>query len=320
MKPDIIVAIPMSVPDLATLGQDYTVHHAPRPADRAAMFAHIGAGARALLTNGTIGLSATEMAMLPQLGIVACQGAGFENVDRAAARARGITVTHGPGTNAACVADHAFALLATAVRGIPAADSAVRGGAWAEARGVRPALNGKRLGIFGLGTIGTLIARRAAGFEMAIFYHNRRPRPDISFPWQPSLTALAAASDFLVIATPGGAGTRHAVNAEVLAALGPGGFVVNIGRGSVIDTPALIAALTDGTIAGAALDVFEGEPDVPAALRALPNVVLTPHIAGRSPESAAATLDLARRNFAAYFAGRPVLTPVPAPVPQEDAP
>lgn len=203
-----------------------------------------------------------------------------------------------------------MALLLGAARHLPQADAWVRQGHWNGFMG--PQVSGKRLGIVGLGTIGLEIARRGAnGFGMTVGYYNRRPRPESGYTYHDSPLALAEASDFLVVATPGGTDTRHLVNAAVLDALGPQGYLVNIARGSVVDTEALIAALAERRIAGAGLDVVEGEPVVPPALLKLDNVVLTPHSAGRSPEAVSATVALFLENATAHFAGKPVLTPVP---------
>jgi D-3-phosphoglycerate dehydrogenase len=166
------------------------------------------------------------------------------------------------------------------------------------------------MGIFGLGHIGRRIARRAEGFEMTVGYHSRHRRDDVPYAYHDSVATLAEASDVLVVAAPGGAATRHAVNAAVLAALGRDGYLVNIGRGSVVDTAALIAALTAGGIAGAALDVMEGEPTPDPHLLQAPRLVLTPHIGGRSPEATAAGQKLLLDNLAAHFTGRPLPTPV----------
>ncbi|MDH0684034.1 2-hydroxyacid dehydrogenase [Achromobacter animicus] len=268
-----------------------------------------GAGIRAVLTRGATGLRADEMAALPQLSIVCSLGVGYENIDLAAAHARGIEVTNGPGANAVSVADHAMALLLGAARRLPQADAWVRQGHWSGFMG--PQVSGKRLGILGLGTIGLEIARRGAnGFGMSVGYYNRRARPESGYTYFDNPRALAAESDFLVVATPGGAGTHHLVDAGVLEALGPDGYLINIARGSVVDTDALIAALAEKRIAGAGLDVVDGEPNIPDALKQLDNVVLTPHSAGRSPEAVAATVALFLENATAHFAGKPVLTPV----------
>lgn len=282
---------------------------APTAASRAQAIRDHGAEIRIVLTRGATGLYAQEMAAMPSLEIACSLGVGYENIDLAAAAERGIVVTHGPGANAVSVADHAMALLLGAARRLPQADASVRQGRWSGFMG--PQVTGKRLGILGLGTIGLEIARRGAnGFGMSVGYYSRSVRPESGYAYFDSPRALAAASDFLVVATPGGADTRHLVDAQVLEALGPQGYLVNIARGSVVDTQALIAALAERRIAGAGLDVVDGEPDVPQALIELDNVVLTPHSAGRSPEAVHATVALFLDNATAHFAGKPVLTPV----------
>lgn len=292
----------------------FALHIAPTPEQRAATIAERGADIRAVITNGSTGCFADEIAAMPQLGLVCAVGAGYENIDLAAAAARGIAVTNGAGTNDASVADHAMALLMSVVRGIPQADLAVRDGRWNRARQPRPMLFGKKLGVLGLGNIGNQIAARAhRGFEMQVAYCNRKPRTDSPYLYCKTPAELAAWCDFMVVAAPGGAGTRHLVNADVLAALGPDGYLVNIARGSVVDTAALIDALRDRRIGGAALDVVEGEPEVPEGLLPLANVVLTPHISGRSPEAVFAVTSLVLKNLAAHLAGAPVLTPVGLP-------
>jgi D-3-phosphoglycerate dehydrogenase len=266
---------------------------------------------RAVVTNGSTGFSAAEMARLPALEIICCFGAGYENVDLAAARRRGIAVTYAPGMNDATVADHALALMLALARDLVARDRAIREGRWKTARAASPTLSGSRLGLIGLGRIGRQIAKRAAGFDMRIAYHSRMAKDDVPWAYRASAVELARDSDFLVAACPGGSETRHLVDRAVLAALGPKGFLVNIARGSVVDTAALIEALAAGAIAGAGLDVVEGEPELPAALLKAPNVVLTPHMAGRSPAAVKAQLDALMGNLAAQFNGAPLLTPVP---------
>lgn len=284
---------------------------ATTPADRANAAQTYGADIRAVLTNGSTGFSCEEIARFPAVEIICAMGAGYEKIDLAAAQARGITVTNGAGTNDASVADHAIALLMSIARGIPQADAAVRRGEWTKSRQPRPMISGKKLGILGLGNIGRQIAQRAEhGFNMQISYHNRKPLADTTYAYHQTPEELATWADFIVVATPGGAGTRHLVNAAVLKALGVAGFLINISRGSVVDTPALIEALQQNLIAGAALDVLDGEPEVQPEFASLSNVIFTPHIAGRSPEAVAATAKLALQNLTAHFAGKPVLTPV----------
>ncbi len=275
-----------------------------------------GGGIRAVLTNGRGGLSGDEMGLLPNLEIVFAIGAGYEAVDLATARSRGIAVANCPGTNASAVADSAMMLLMASTRHLLQADRFVRAGGWQDQWRVEtPTLSGKRLGILGLGTIGSRIARRAArGFDMEVGYHNRAAVAGSSYRYFDNLIELATWADFLVVAAPGGAGTRHLVNAAVLAALGPKGYLVNIGRGTVVDTAALIDALQAKRIAGAGLDVVEGEPSVPPRLPELlqfDNVVVTPHCSGRAPEARTAATALILANLNAHFAGKPLPTPVP---------
>jgi lactate dehydrogenase-like 2-hydroxyacid dehydrogenase len=295
---------------LARLSRHYDVIYAPTPAERKAAVQAQAGRIRAVLTIGTIGLNAAEIAAMPALEVICTMGVGYENVDLAAARARGIVLANGAGTNADCVADHAFGLLIAAVRGILKLDRLCREGVWRDAIGAPPNVSGKRLGILGLGTIGQKIARRGAGFDMEIGYHNRKPRADVAHRYFADVLALADWCDFLVIATPGGAGTRHLVDRAVLDALGPQGFVVNIARGSLIDTEALAAALREGRLGGAGIDVYESEPRPPAPLVGLDGVVLTPHLAGWSPESMEASLQRVLDNLAGHFSGRGVASPI----------
>ncbi|MDH0645644.1 2-hydroxyacid dehydrogenase [Pseudomonas sp. GD03858] len=287
----------------------YRLIRAPSPQMRADAIARHADEIDAVLTRGPLGLSAAEIDTLSKLRIICVIGAGYEQVDLAAAAARGITVTNGAGANAGPVADHAMALLLALLRDIPRADASTRRGEWN--RVISPSVSGKRLGIIGLGAVGQAIARRATlGFDMNVSYHSRAPRAEVPYTWYDSPLHLADAVDILVVATPGGPGTRHLVDARVLEALGAEGYLVNIARASVVDTQALVDALQQGVIAGAALDVFDDEPAVPDALKRLGNTVLTPHVAGQSPEAARDTVTLVLRNLQAFFAGEPVLTPV----------
>ncbi|RZL54981.1 MAG: 2-hydroxyacid dehydrogenase [Variovorax sp.] len=295
----------------ALVARTYDVTYAPTPSQRAEAISAHGASFRAVLTIGSIGLTAAEIDAMPALEVICAMGAGYENIALDAARARGIAVANGAGTNDDCVADHAFGLLIAAVRGIVRLDRQCRDGVWRDALGMPPNVSGKRLGILGLGTIGQKIARRAAGFDMDIGYHNRRPRDGVAHRYFDSLQALAAWADFLVVATPGGAATKHLVDAAVIDALGPQGVLVNIARGSVVDTEALAAALRDGRLASAGLDVYESEPKPPAPLVGLDNVVLTPHVAGWSPEAVQASIVRFLANVDGHFAGKGTVSPVP---------
>jgi lactate dehydrogenase-like 2-hydroxyacid dehydrogenase len=256
------------------------------------------------------------MGLLPSLGLVCCLGSGYEGVDLAAARARGVAVAHSPGANAAAVAEVAMGLLIATVRGFGVESARLASGGWhgnaLARRSPRPGLRGLKLGIYGLGAIGMEIARRARGFDMTIGYHNRRPRDDVAYRHFAALADLAAWCDALMIRVRASPATRHAVDASILAALGADGHVVNNARGSVIDETALVDALARGIIAGAGLDVFEHEPEVPAALVADPRVVALPHIGGASREAQAAMQATTLANLDAFFRGVALPSPVRA--------
>ncbi|MBU9132401.1 2-hydroxyacid dehydrogenase [Burkholderia multivorans] len=309
MKPELLVLIALRDDAQRRIAASFEVRYAPTAELRARTIAEHGGTIRAVLTNGSTGLAAHEIDALPQVTLVGALGAGYEQIDVAHAKARGIAVVTGAGTNDDCVADHAFALLLAAVRGVVRLDAATRAGVWRDALPMPPNVSGKRLGIVGLGRIGEKCARRAAGFDIEIGYHNRAAK-QVPYRYFERLDALAQWADFLIVATPGGAGTRHLIDRTVLDALGPHGFLVNVSRGSVVDTAALADALRERRLAGAALDVYEGEPEPPRALTALDNVVLTPHLGGWSPEALDRSVQQFLDNAARHFAGEPLLTPL----------
>jgi D-3-phosphoglycerate dehydrogenase / 2-oxoglutarate reductase len=308
--PVLLILNPMSDAHRRAVAAVYDVIYAPDATQRAAAIARDGARIAAVLTIGSIGLGANEIDAMPRLSLVCALGAGYENIAVAHAKSRGIVVANGAGTNDDCVADHAMALLLAAVRAIPQFDRACRAGIWRSELPTQPNVSGKRLGLLGFGAIGRKIARRAAGFDTEIGYCTRTARDDADHRWFDSATALAAWCDFLIVATPGGASTRHLVDARVLAALGPQGYLVNISRGSVVDTAALADALRHGRIRGAGLDVYESEPQPPVELLAFDGVVLTPHVAGTSPEAVQATVDRFLANAALHFDRQAVLSPL----------
>lgn len=246
---------------------------------------------------------------LPRIEIIVIMGAGYDSVDIASAKERGVVVTNAGNSNAVDVAEHAMGLVLAVAREIAMADRYVRAGRWKAEGRMMPAhrLSGRKLGILGLGNIGRAIAHCAAGFAMPIYYHNRHRLADVPFHYAESAVELARLVDVLVVAAPGGAETRHLVDAAVLDALGPAGILVNIGRGTVVDEAALIDALAGGRLAGAGLDVFESEPDVPEKLRALPNVVLQPHNGGATWEGIDAAVRVAVDNLLDHFAGQAVV-------------
>jgi len=270
---------------------------------------------RALITAGGTPLGAAVLDMVPSLRAIVCYGTGYDGVDLVAARKRNIAVGHSPAANAAAVADLALTLMLAVTRRLIPADEFVRNGSWAKALPSpllrAPAGNpGRRVGIFGMGEIGRKIAARIAAFETEVGYFSRS-RHDVPYQYFASLGALAEWCSVLMIAVRASAETHHAVNAEILQKLGKDGYVINIARGSVIDETALVAALTDNAIAGAGLDVFENEPHEPDALTAFPNVVLTPHVGGHTIESHIAMQDCVIANLEAFFAGKPLVHPVP---------
>lgn len=263
-----------------------------------------------LVTDGTHGAGAREMDLLPALRLIACIGTGHENIDVAEARRRGIALSYGAGANAETVADHAMALLLCSLRRIAELDRELRLGGW-RGRTLYPSLHGKKLGLLGYGGIGQAIARRGLGFGMSIGYFARSARPGLPGRHHASALDLAAESDVVVSALPGGAATLHLVDRAFLRALGPGGHLVNVGRGSVVSSADLAAALSAGEIAGAALDVFETEPDIPPVLLSCPNLIMTPHVGGASPEARTTSHQRLLDNILAVRAGRPPVTPVP---------
>jgi len=302
MRPEVIVRVQFPSFGLKLLEEDFTVHYAPSPEEFERAIEEFPA-TRALVTNGSIGVTGDQLRRLRSLEILHTQGVGYENVDFATVKDLGLILCTGKGTNAFSVADHAMALLLAIARNITWADRQVRNGLWLKSRGPRAIAFQKRLGVLGLGEIGLQIAERAAGFSMEVSYHNRNKRSDVPYEYKATPLDLARDNDFVVIAMPGGPGTKGIVGREFLDALGPKGFLINIGRGTIVDTDELIKALHEQRIAGAALDVVAGEPNVTPELLEAPNLILTPHIASRSPESVTASMQRISDNLKAHFAG-----------------
>ena len=295
---------------IAALKKVYKVHDY-QPDDAQAMAA-LAPKIVGLAAAGESVVPGSLIAQLPQLKMLSVFGVGYDGIDVPAAIRHGVPVTHTPGVLTDDVADLAMALVLSVARHLPQADQHVRQGRWPQ--GLLPLgrkVSGARMGIVGLGRIGQAIARRAAAFDMSIAYTTRTEKPESGFKYYPNAAALAAQVDFLVVITPGGAGTRHLINADVLQALGPKGYLVNVARGSVVDEAALVQALTTGVIAGAGLDVFANEPQVPEALWGMSNVVLTPHMASATHQTRQAMADLAFANMQAGLSGQALLTPVP---------
>jgi lactate dehydrogenase-like 2-hydroxyacid dehydrogenase len=314
VRPEILLLGSGWVPEVDTLLESsFTCHrmaHVP-PHERDAFIDGIRDRVRGVFTTGISGIDAALAAKLPALEIVAVHGVGVDAVAFDALAPRGIPVTNTPDVLTEDVADVAVGLLLSSARRLPQLDRYVRAGAWEAKAPLQPArsLRGKVAGIVGLGRIGRAVATRLQAFGMDIRYF-QRSTADCPYRRSASLLDLARESDYLVVCAPGGAATRAMIDAAVLDALGPQGTLVNIARGSLVDEPALIAALQEGRLGAAALDVFADEPRVPASLRELDNVVLTPHVGSFTVETRTAMGMLALSNLQAHFAGEPLLTPV----------
>lgn len=311
MSQQVVIMFPVPESVLTALSVVYEVLNCPTFSDREAFYQTSHNDVVAVLTNGTQGIKAAEIDKLPNLKIIGAFGAGFENIDVKAARAKGVAITHGPGTNSKAVADHAMALLLAVSRHIVPMHAQVQEGEWSVSNVHWPSVYGKRLGIMGLGRIGMEIAKRATGFDLEIGYHNRSQRSDVDYPYFDDLPTMAKWCDYLICSSPGGDSTHHAINTEVFGNLGPDGVIVNIGRGSIVDIDALVLALELGTISGAGLDVLEDEPKVPKSIIGLKNLTMTPHIAGNCPEATIAKLELYMQNVELCLNRNAPLTPVP---------
>ncbi|MBI5339846.1 MAG: 2-hydroxyacid dehydrogenase [Mycolicibacterium rufum] len=301
-------------PSLAkTLAEDYAARSLPEsPSERATFLAEHGAEVTAAVTSGRTGVDAALMAALPNLGAIVNFGVGYDTTDVDAAAARGIGVSNTPDVLTDCVADTAVGLMIDTLRQFSASDRYVRAGRW-PVDGNYPLtrqVSNTRVGIIGLGRIGQAIAHRLTAFGCTISYHNRRQVPDSPYSYAASPVELAGGVDVLVIAAAGGDGTRGLVSAEVLDALGPQGYLVNIARGSVVNQDALVSALLNGRLAGAGLDVFADEPKVPEELFALPTVVLLPHVGSATVQTRAAMEALTLRNLDSFLTTGALVTPV----------
>lgn len=310
-RPNVLTAARLWPPLMERLQRDFEVHDRTHLDDPDA-FARIAPHVRAIAASGESKVPRELIERLPKLELISVFGVGYDGVDVAAARERGVAVTHTPNVLNDEVADLAMALVLAVSRRLVEADRYVRSGRWVH--GPMPLarkVSGTRMGIVGLGRIGSCIAKRAEAFGMSVAYTSRSARPESPYRYFASAEALAAEVEFLVVITPGGAATHKLIDAKVLAALGTKGYLINVARGSVVDEAALVAALQAGTIAGAALDVFENEPHVPEALFGFDNVVLVPHIGSATWQTRQAMADLAFGNLEAHFSGRPLLSPVP---------
>ena len=266
---------------------------------------------RALVVAGEFPLDKPLIESLPNLQLIACFTSGYDRIDVPWCRARGLAVTHAPGVNHEDVADHALGLILAARRQIAAGDRALRAGEWTvDSKLITPSLNGQRLGVVGLGNIGEAVARRGEALRMTVKWWAPRDKP-AAWPRAASLIDLARDSDILVVACKADDSNVGLISRDVIEALGPDGLLVNVARGQLVDEDALIAALKDGRLGQAALDVFEDEPTDASRWAGVPNTVLTPHTGGATTEAVQGMLMLLMQNLHAAFAGEPLKTPVP---------
>jgi lactate dehydrogenase-like 2-hydroxyacid dehydrogenase len=309
---DILMTTPMMPIVIETLEKACTVHRLWEHDSSAAFLTEVGPRIRGVATSGSYGRTdAALFDRLPKLEIVASMGVGYDNVDAAEAARRGIVVTNTPDVLNDEVADLAIGLLLATLRQIPQSERYLRAGHWVKAHfPLSSTLRERWVGIIGLGRIGKAIAKRLEGFGVSIAYHGRAPQQGVPYAYHPTAARLAAESDVLIVITPGGAGTKHLVDAEVLKALGPEGVLINVARGSVVDQQALIEALRSGTILSAGLDVYEDEPNVPQELIAMDHVVLLPHIGSASVHTRNAMGKLVADNLVSWVQGKGPLTPV----------
>lgn len=312
MRPDVLLLAPAPPVILDGLASAFETHRLWEAPDRAQALAEIGPRVRAIASTGHVRIGAEMFERLPKLEIVASYGVGYDHIDAPDAARRGIIVTHTPDVLNEEVADTAMALLLATVRQLPQADRYLRAGEWLKKPfPLTATLRGRRMGIVGLGRIGKAIAARAEAFGLEVVYHSRTRQDGARYLHYPTLLGMAKDVDILMVIVPGGAGTRHLIDAPVLDALGPDGVLINVARGSVVDETALIDALREGRILSAGLDVFEHEPAVPQALIDLPHVVLLPHVGSGSVETRRAMGQLVVDNLIGWFAGTGPRTPTP---------
>ena len=306
MKPEILLLRAIYEPTIAALERAFVVHKLWRAADAKAFIAQVAPDVRVVVTNTTRGFARDEFAQFPKLELLACFGPYVELIDLSAASARNIVVTCTPDSTAEPVADLAMGLIVAVMRRISEADRFIRAGKWVD--GVFPSgreVHGKSLGIVGFGRIGRELAKRAAGFDMTIGYHGPRRKSDVAYRYYDDLHAMAQEVDCLAVTCPLTDATRNLIDARILQALGPEGYLVNVARGPVVDESALVQALSNGTIAGAGLDVFRDEPRVPPELMRMDHVVLAPHMGTSTREIREERSRKLLADLDAFFAGRP---------------
>lgn len=310
MNVDVLMPQPGLAVIVEGIARFFRLHRLWEAADPQQLLAQVGPQVRALAVGPRTVVDEPLLARFPNLEIVSSFGVGYDHIDVGAARRHNVVVTHTPDVLNEEVADTCIGLLLATVRQLPQADLHVRSGAWLQ-RPFAPtaSLRGRTIGILGLGRIGTVIARRLEAFDVAIAYHSRSPR-DVAYRYFPTLLELAKHVDTLICVAPGNPQTKHLVDAQVLEALGPDGILINVGRGSLVDERALIAALETGKILSAGLDVYENEPHVPPQLLKMPHVVLFPHIGTASLHTRNAMGQLVVDNLVDWFSGRGPRTPV----------
>ncbi|GAA3667334.1 2-hydroxyacid dehydrogenase [Nocardioides ginsengisoli] len=312
-RPTVLRVPPLSPQLHAAVGDRYDALDLPTDADaRAAFLAEHGGDVVAIVSTNGGRVPGDLIAALPRLGVIANQGVGYDNIDVPAALERGIAVSNTPEVLDDAVADTALALLLAVRRRVVVADLFVRAGEWSKGEfPLTDQVSGSRVGILGLGRIGQTIARRLQVFGCTISYHNRHRVPGVSHTYAASPAELARSVDNLIAVVPGGAATQAIIDREVLDALGPDGVLINVARGSVVDQDALVAALVEGRLGGAGLDVFAEEPQVPAELTTMDNVVLLPHVGSATHETRAAMRRLTLDNLASWLTDGTLLTPIP---------
>jgi lactate dehydrogenase-like 2-hydroxyacid dehydrogenase len=313
-KADVLMMAQMAPMIVDGIAKAFTLHKLWEAPDRERLIGELAPRLRAVAAGGPVHdrVDPAFMAKFPKLEIISSFGVGYDHVDAKWAGEHGIVVTNTPDVLNEEVADTALGLLLCTVRELPQAERHLRAGKWTNGDyRLTASLRGRRAGIVGLGRIGKAIARRLEAFGLPVVYHGRKAQPGVAYRYYPDLVEMARDVDVMIVITPGGAATRHLINAKVLEALGPNGILINVSRGSVVDQDALIAALKGRKILSAGLDVYANEPHVPPELMAMDNVVLLPHVGSASVHTRNAMNQLVVDNLLAWAAGKKPLTPVP---------
>lgn len=310
-KPEILMMAQLARFPYRSFDEDFKVHRYWEIDDKERFFAEAAPRIRGLVAAGPTKIDGKFLDRLPNIEIIANIGVGYDRLDIDAVAARKIIATNTPDVLTDEVADLTVGLLLATIRRIPQAERFLRSGKWKTAGfPYSPSLRGRRVGILGLGRIGKSIARRLSGFDVTVAYCGRSQQADVPYTYYSSALAMAHDVDVIIATVPGTTETRHMIDGEVLTALGTDGVLINVARGTVVDETALITALQEGTILAAGLDVFAAEPDVPAALLELDNVVLTPHIGSASVRTRSEMIELLFNNLSSWFAGQGPRTPV----------